>query len=289
MVDQLDIYFKKARESLSEPVPIAEIKSKLNASPGVNPRQSIFSRGLQVLAALAVVFAGLYFWLDSQSTVEEGVVDNETIQQDEILMEQPQEASVEDISAEVLQSKQEIDLTVQSDKASPIGENGQPPEPTKQAEENLKPASEPPTQTAEDGQSDAHPVIDPEPEPESVVEPEPEPQPEPEAAKPTSGTMPAIRDQAEANGGHRFEILSTSTRKDLKELDKTLSKYGINMNVKVLEYDREWISRLNGYFEDLTTGSKSKFNINSLNFEKLVFTFKYSESTGPLDMRSAGE
>ncbi|HIO68258.1 MAG TPA: hypothetical protein EYN41_07985 [Flavobacteriales bacterium] len=279
MVDQLDIYFKKARESLSEPVPIAEIKSKLNASPGVNPRQSIFSRGLQVLAALAVVFAGLYFWLDSQSTVEEGVVDNETIQQDEILMEQPQEASVEDISAEVLQSKQEIDLTVQSDKASPIGENGQPPEPTKQAEENLKPASEPPTQTAEDGQSDAHPVIDP----------EPEPQPEPEAAKPTSGTMPAIRDQAEANGGHRFEILSTSTRKDLKELDKTLSKYGINMNVKVLEYDREWISRLNGYFEDLTTGSKSKFNINSLNFEKLVFTFKYSESTGPLDMRSAGE
>ena len=123
----------------------------------------------------------------------------------------------------------------------------------------------------------------------SVIDPEPEPQPEPEAAKPSSGTMPAIRDQAEANGEHRFEILSTSTRKDLKELEKTLSKYRIKMNVKILEYDREWISRLNGHFEDLNTGSKSNFNINSLNFEKLVFTFKYSESTGPLDMRSAGE
>jgi len=287
MEDQLDIYFKKARESLSEPVPIAEINSKLEASPGVKPRQSRFPRGLQVLAALAVVFTGLYFWLNSQSTGEEAVVDNETIQQDEILMEQPQEAAVEDISAEVLESKQETDLTVQTDIASPIEENGQPPEPTKQSEENLKPASEPPAQTAEYGQSDANPVIDPEPEPESFVEPEP--QPEPEAAKPTSGTMPAIRDQAEANGEHRFEILSTSTRKDLKELEKTLSKYRIKMNVKILEYDREWISRLNGHFEDLNTGSKSNFNINSLNFEKLVFTFKYSESTGPLDMRSAGE
>jgi len=236
-----------------------------------------------------VVFTGLYFWLDSQSTGEEAVVENEIIQQDEILMEQPQEASVEKATTEVQEAMEETDLAVQTDKAPTLVQNDELPEPIKQAEENLKPAPEPPTQTAEDGQSDANPVIDPEPEPESFVEPEPEPQPEPEAAKPTSGTMPAIRDQAEANGEHRFEILSTSTRKDLKELEKTLSKYRIKMNVKILEYDREWISRLNGHFEDLNTGSKSNFNINSLNFEKLVFTFKYSESTGPLDMRSAGE
>lgn len=242
-----------------------------------------------MLAALAVVFTGLYFWLDSQSTGEEAVVDKATIQQEEVLMEQPQEASVEEATTEVQEAMEETDLAVQTDKAPTLVQNDELPEPIKQAEENLKPAPEPPAQTAEDVQSDANPVFDP--EPESVVEPEPEPQPEPEpeAEKPTSGTMPAIRDHTEANGGHRFEILSTSTRKDLRELEKTLSKYGIKMNVKVLEYDREWISSLNGHFEDLSTGSKSKFNISSLDFNKLVFTFKYSESTGPLDMRSAGE
>jgi hypothetical protein len=277
MKDHLDIYFNKARESLSEPVSIAEIKSKLNDAPIGKTKPSVLPRHVQVVLGSAVMLGGLYFLIEFLGTNEEDKADKATIQQEEVLMAQPQDASVEEATTGVQESMEETNLTVQTDKAPTLVQNDELPEPIKQSEENLKPEPDPPVQTAEGGQPDANPVI------------EPEPEAEPEAEQPASGTMPAIRDQAEANGGHRFEILSTSTRKDLRELDKTLSKYGIKMNVKVLEYDREWISKFNGYFEDVITGNKSKFNISSLDFDKLVFTFKYSESTGPLDMRSAGE
>jgi hypothetical protein len=266
MEDQLNIYFKKARESLSEPASIDEVRNKLKDAPAVKTKPAGVPRQLKIFLGVVVLLGGLYFLVDFGNPNEEATVDNKAAPKEAIAAEEPRDAPLEEDGTLMQEDTKTPDVTTQPGQAP----DDQPIQPRQQsgksndsdpenAAASTDPVGEEEKPTTDTG---SDPVNEPAPEPES----EPEARTEPEAAIPSSSTAPAIRDQANGEGGHRFEILSTSTSKDLRELNKTLSQYGIKMHIGTIEYDREWISRLNGHFEDLSTGRKSKFNIGSINF-----------------------
>jgi len=287
MEDQLNIYFKKARESLSEPVSIDEVRNKLKDAPAVTAKPSGVPQKLKIFLGLVMLLGGLYFLAALFSPNEETAVAKKAATKEAVVAEAPQHAPLEEAGTIMQESTEERDAPSQSNPPPP--KKDAPIEPKQQVEGSMD--DNPKNTEAVTDQEMEREKPTPETEPEPVSEPKPEPvaKTEPEAVKPSRSTAPAIRDQPDGESGHRFEILSTSTSRDLKELNKTLSKYGITLHIKAIKYDREWISTMNGHFEDLSTGRKSKFNIGSINFEKLIFTFRYSKSTGPVDMKTTGE
>jgi len=293
MDDLLDIYFKKARESLSEPVPISEIRNKIKASPAKPVSKLTIPRKIQVLLVLAVGFAGallfMQYGISTEEKVDETIIDNEAPKEEGIVpvqeeppsqenaIIQPEEIHSEEAAPEVVSKgmrkhiHDEV-LPMQDDNATsdPQPSTAADPESTTTPPEDSPPPSDPneDMEPTDPGNSAAsNPVDDPKGE-EPPKDPPPDETTAPPPVDPNKVTP------------YTFEFPSTATDRDIANLNKQLRKYGVKFNVTTIERDREWISKLKGDLTVIKTNRKAKIVIGSSNFEKVVITFEHSKNGG---------
>ena len=304
MDDLLDIYFKKARESLSEPAQISEIRDKINALPDKPASKFRISRKLQVLLVLVLVLIGAFVLLqygnsgeekgeetrlDSAAPKTEGAArdnidpSNQGNALNQLEEEMPSEASTPEVAGKSLEpfagqqveNKPEEELPEQNEDATS--------DPQPDIAPNTDPTFVPPT--------DAPPLVDPEEDAgstdpgnsagttaEADRQGDVPPNEEPPKEEPVADAPPPVDPNKVSD--YRFELKSTATKRDISALNKKLRAYGVKLVINTLEYDREWISKLKGELIVVKTGRKAKIVVNTSNFEKLVMIFEHSKNAG---------
>ena len=292
MDELIDKYFQKARESISDPVPISEIKAKLIASTGANGSRNWLPTRFQVIIALAVVFIALYIYIDSRLGREVIEVDGEGSQQEQVLAREVQEP-IEEVTAEASDNAlpdntDQGALASQDDESSPGTRDNE----ALQIKEELVEAAA----TSRQAESIAKPVAantdDTEaPEP---IEQEPPPQEkakEPPKTKAEPVTKPATVDEPVSDDfvtKHEFLIRPSYSESRLKKLDKELSKFGVTIKIDALKYNKEKISKFKGAFVSINTNARANFSVPGT-FNKLILNFEYSKSKGPVNMVVTGD
>ncbi|HIA12415.1 MAG TPA: hypothetical protein EYN69_10155 [Flavobacteriales bacterium] len=291
MDELIDKYFQKARESISDPVPISEIKAKLIASTGANGSRKWLPTRFQVIIALAVVFIVLYIYIDSRLGREVIEVDGEGSQQEQVLASEDQQPI-----AEVTAEASDNALPDNTDQGALASQDGESSPDTRdnealQIKEELVEAAV----TSRQAESMAKPVAantdDTEvPEPIEQGPPPQEKAKEPPKTKAEPVTKPATVDEPVSHDfvtKHEFLIRPSYSESRLKKLDKELSKFGVTIKIDALNYNKEKISKFKGTFVSINTNARAKFSVPGT-FNKLILNFDYSKSKGPVNMVVTG-
>ena len=285
MDELIDKYFKKARESISDPVPISEIKAKLIASTGANGSRNWLPTRFQVIIALAVVFIALYIYIDSRLGREVIEVDGEGSQQEQVLAREVQEP-IEEVTAEASDNA----LPDNTDQGALASQDDESSPDTRGKEELVEAAV-----TSRQAESIAKPVAantdDTEaPEPIEQESPPQEKAKEPPKTKAEPVTKPATVDEPVSDDfvtKHEFLIRPSYSESRLKKLDKELSKFGVTIKIDALKYNKEKISKFKGAFVSINTNARANFSVPGT-FNKLILNFEYSKSKGPVNMVVTG-
>ena len=291
MDDQLDKYFQKARESISEPVPIAEIKARLIASIGANGSRKWLPTRFQVIIALAVVFVALYFVIDSKIGNASAEIDENSAQQEEVLAQQEQEPS-ENVAVEASDNElpestdQEVIALKEEEATSDVKDDETQKAKVIPAETVV--ASKKPEVVTEPVTSNTDNTIEPVNLYKFLVEESTKQPPEvTDKIKPDEAVSTTQSRDVNAITHHQFEILSSFSESRLKKLDRELKKYGLTLKIDVLKYDKDnKISKFKGSFVSIETNRKTVFNVPG--FTKLFLDFDYSISKGPDKMIVSG-
>ena len=286
MDDQLDIFFKQARESISEPVPISDIRNKISSAPAPQARKWWLRKRVQVIFVLALVFLAFYFFEGYQLTDQTETTQKETTQQEEMPDQEKnvplEEPSANDERIEIIDSESptdvpEGDLPIQKDKTPDGVQSAE----TGQAQERditvPNPAGEvdPAAETALTDSDDKG-------EPDNTITVATPTDKEPVEQPATS--VPVNVDPNKISK-YKFEIEYNSTERDIKKLKKKLKEYGITMEIGTLEYDKGDISKFKCRFVSLEPRGEAKFNFKTAySFDKITFTFQHSQSGGPENM-----
>lgn len=285
MDELIDKYFQKARESISDPVPISEIKAKLIASTGANGSRNWLPTRFQVIIALAVVFIALYIYIDSRLGREVIEVDGEGSQQEQVLASEDQQPIAE-VTAEASDNAlpdntDQGALASQDDKSSPDTRDEELVEAaatSRQAESIAKPVA------ANTDDTEAPEPIEQEPPPQEKAKEPPKTKAEP-VTKPATADEPVSDDFVTK---HEFLIRPSYSESRLKKLDKELSKFGVTIKIDALKYNKEKISKFKGAFVSINTNARAKFSVPGT-FNKLILNFEYSKSKGPVNMVVTGD
>ena len=292
MDDQLDKYFQKARESISDPVPISEIKAKLIASSGANGSRKWLPTRFQVIIVLAVVFVALYFFIDSKIGNEAAEIDGNSAQQEEVTAQQEQEPS-ENVAVEASDNElpestdQEVIALKEEEATSDVQDDETPKAKVIPAETAV--ASKKPEVVTEPVTSNTDSTNEPVNLYKFLVEESSQQSPEvTDKIEPDEAVSTTQSQDVNAITHHQFKILSSYSESRLKKLDKELKKYGLTLKIEVLKYGKDnKMSKFKGSFVSIETNRKTVFNVPA--FNKLFLDFDYSISKGPDKMVISGK
>jgi len=283
MDEKLEILFKKTRESLSEPVPISEIRSKINASPEPQSIKNRFPRRFQVLLGIALLLVAIYVFIDFGAGDKDSSTDNETAQQEEALNQEEESPTQEKaltqeetVKPDETTERADIGMRETTDDANLPSQDDTAP--NDQDRDPSNPIDQPPLDI-DDPTESTGPTDTGSPDEDDNTGTVTVDKPKDDVS--TAPPLPILQDKSTKPGFHRFEIPSNATRKDLKKLDKKLSQYGLTLKITTLEYDGEWISKFKGGLVALNYNIKSSFNVKTSDFQRVVLTFEYTKSGGP--------
>ncbi|MBL4733889.1 MAG: hypothetical protein JKY18_00860 [Flavobacteriales bacterium] len=290
MDDQLDIFFKQARESISEPVPISDIRNKISSAPAPQARKWWLRKRFQVIFVLALVFLAFYFFEGYRLTDQTETTPKETTQQEEMPDQEKnvplEEPSANDETTGIVdsESQEEVtegDLPIQKDKTPDGVQSAE----TGQAQEGditvPNPAGEadPATETALTDSDDKG-------EPDNTITvatpTDKEPVEQPATSKPVTVDPNKI-------SKYKFELEYNSTERDIKKLEKKLKQYGIKMEIGALEFEKGEIQKFKGSLISVNPKGKALFNFKAYSFDKIFISFQHSPNNGPEQMRVWGK
>jgi len=294
MDNLLEIYFKKARKSLSEPVPISEIRKRLASSPGTQATKFWLQTRFQVVLVLALAFLGLYLFVDYRATNEKMTIENEAPKEEQILTLQVEtlihekiltrgdETPIQEVTSKVesglSKNTDEEVLPLKINKITPnvqLAETSEAKEKSPVVQNTLKESD-----TIINTQVlNSYKTTEPATLHEMFVD---------KLNNGSSDATPGNIESSQFISKHEFEILPGYSERRLKKLDKELLEYGITMKIGALKYDdKNKISKIKGEFISLNTNKKVRFNTNT--FNKIIFNFDYSKSKGPANMIVSGK
>ena len=282
MDDGLDILFKQAQESISEPVPISEIRSKLETAP-VAAAPKFWNQGRIIfVVVLACVVAGFLLLFDDRVSDEE-TGDENVVTTQEVTSNQEENEMSQGSSTMPEETPAETEIQEEATEESDVPAEETTPEevlPTEN-ETSLPNISENDTPASTDDQPAEKPTEKPTEAPTEKPSEKPAEKP---IEKPAVAVVPTFLINKGTSGSHRYEFPSTTSKSEINQIKKMLRDYELTLNISTLKYDREWINEIKGDLEDPKTGRKAKFGAKSNDLDIIIITFDYSTSKGPSKM-----